>query len=95
MQLSGAATIPAIETALRILAAGNPLERLKLPLNIRHLMGGGEAALTQLAITWAQTRPEPILETFIESDRPPRGGGAKDCYVSRRHFMVSHFSTLK
>lgn len=68
MQLSGAATIPAIEAALSALAAGNPQERLKLPLHIRHVVGGGEAALTQLAITWAQSRPEPILETFIESD---------------------------
>lgn len=69
VQLSGAATIPAIEAALRGLAAGNRQERLKLPMNIRHVVGGGEAALTQLAITWAQTRPDPILETFIESEQ--------------------------
>lgn len=68
MQLNGAATIPAIEAALCSLAAADARERLKLPSNIRHVVGGGEAALTQLAITWAQTRPESILETFVESD---------------------------
>ena len=68
MQLRGAATIPAIEDALRSLASANVRERLKLPSHIRHVVGGGDAALAQLAITWAQTRPEPILETFIESD---------------------------
>lgn len=68
MQLSGAATIPAIEAALLALAAGNERERLKMPLNIRHVVGGGEAAMTQLAITWAQTRPEPVLESFIEKE---------------------------
>ena len=67
MQISARSTIPASERALRQLdqAAGD--EPLRLPTNIRHVIGGAEAMLAQVIVTWAQRNANPKLETFISS----------------------------
>ena len=67
MRIAAQASITEIEAALTALNAADPAERLKLPTNLRHAASGGEAALTQLIVTWAQRRRGGTLETFIEN----------------------------
>lgn len=68
MQISARSTIPASERALRELDQTAGDEPLRLPSNIRHVIAGAEATLTQVIITWAQRNASRRLETFISSD---------------------------
>ena len=68
MQIRAQSTIAATERALDTLAKAAAVEPLQLPINIRHLAGGAEAALAQLIISWAQRNPGGLLKTFIETD---------------------------
>lgn len=67
MRIAAQASIAEIEAALAALSTAGPAERLKLPTSLRHAAGGGEAALTQLIVTWAQARRGGTLETFIKN----------------------------
>ena len=67
MQISARSTIPASERALRQLGLSARDEPLRLPTNIRHVIGGAEAMLAQVIVTWAQRNANPKLETFISS----------------------------
>ena len=67
MQISARSTIPASERALRQLDQTVGDEPLRLPANIKHVIGGAEAMLAQVIITWAQRNANPKLETFISS----------------------------
>ena len=68
MHVSARSTISANEDALRTLRAANYEVPLRLPTNIRHVFGGGEAALTQVIITWAQHNAGSCLQTYISDD---------------------------
>lgn len=67
MRIAAQSTIAACERALLELSRSHGTETLKLPTNIRYLVGGAEAALTQLIVTWAQHGAPRQLETFIAS----------------------------
>ncbi len=67
MRISVQSTISASERALRQLDQTVGDEPLRLPTNIRHVIGGAEAMLAQVIITWAQRSANPRLETFISS----------------------------
>jgi hypothetical protein len=51
VQIAARSTIPASERALRQLDESAGDEPLRLPTNIRHLIGGAEATLAQAIIT--------------------------------------------
>lgn len=68
MRLSAEATIADIERTLVALASAGLDEPLKLPTNLRHAAGGGEAALAQFIITWAQERAGGTLDTYVTSE---------------------------
>ena len=68
MQIAARSTIPACERALRQLDELAGDEPLRLPSNIRHLVGGAEATLAQAIITWAQRSANRKLETFMSSE---------------------------
>lgn len=68
MRIAAESTIAACEQALRDLAASDQIESLQLPKNIRYLAGGAEVALTQVIISWAQSKPGACLETYLTSD---------------------------
>lgn len=65
MRLSAEANIADIERALTALAGTSRDEHLKLPTNPRHAAAGGEAALAQFILTWAQARAGGTLDTYI------------------------------
>lgn len=67
MRIPAQATIATVEQVLNDLVGAGPEEALKIPLNLRHLAGGGEAALSQLIVTWAQARPRALLNTYLET----------------------------
>lgn len=67
MQILARSTVPASEDALRQLDRNAQDEPLRLPSNIRHVIGGAEATLAQVIVTWAQRKTNPRLETFISS----------------------------
>ena len=67
MRIAAHSTIPASERALQALNAAGGNEPLRLPLNIKHLVGGAEATLAQVIITWAQRNVSPRLETVLSS----------------------------
>lgn len=67
MRIAAQSTIAACERALLELGRADSVETLKLPTNIRYLVGGAEAALAQLIVTWAQNSTPRQLETFIAS----------------------------
>lgn len=67
MLIPARSTIPASERALRQLDRSGRDEPLRLPTNIRHVIGGAEAMLAQVIVTWAQRNTNPKLETFISS----------------------------
>jgi hypothetical protein len=68
MRIAAESTIAACEQALRELAASDQLESLQLPKNIRYLAGGAEVALTQVIVSWAQSKPGACLETYLTAD---------------------------
>jgi hypothetical protein len=63
--------IAASELRLRDIAAANANDPLRLPTNMRYLAAGGEAALAQLILTWAQKSETRKLQTFITSTDDP------------------------
>ncbi len=67
MRIPAQASVANIEQALLEADAAPDEEPFRLPSNLRHLGCGGEAALSQLLITWAQPRPPSTLETFVQS----------------------------
>jgi hypothetical protein len=67
LRIPAQASVANIEQALRELGAAPEGEPLMLPLNLRHLGCGGEAALTQLLITWAQRHPPVTLKPYVET----------------------------
>jgi hypothetical protein len=67
LRIAAESTIPASERALAEVAASSGNELLFLPLNLRHLAGGAEAALAQVIVSWAQKNPNGPLETYITS----------------------------
>lgn len=67
MRIAAQSTIAACERALLELSRARATETLKLPTNIRYLVGGAEAALAQVIVTWAQHSAPRQLETFIAS----------------------------
>jgi len=67
VRIAARSTIPASERALCQLDEMAGDQPLRLPTNIRHLVGGAEATLAQVIITWAQRNANPKLETFISS----------------------------
>ena len=66
MQIPAEASVANIERALRKVVDEPRGTPLTLPLNLRHLGCGGEAALSQLLITWAQQQAPGILKTYAE-----------------------------
>jgi hypothetical protein len=73
VRIAAESTIAASEAALSEVAASSGNERLILPHNLRHLAAGGEAALTQAILSWAQSNPEGILETYTETPEQMEG----------------------
>lgn len=67
MRISAQASVANIEQALREAAVAPGNEPFILPLNLRHLGCGGEAALSQLLITWAQPRAPVTLRTYVQT----------------------------
>lgn len=67
MQIPAQATVVNVEEALRDAAAAPADEPFALPLNLRHLGCGGEAALSQLIVTWAQPRFPATLRTYVRT----------------------------
>lgn len=67
MRIAAQSTIVACERALLELSRTSATEALKLPTNIRYPVGGAEAALAQVIVTWAQHNAPRQLETFIVS----------------------------
>lgn len=67
MRIPAQASVANIEQALLEADAAADEEPFRLPSNLRHLGCGGEAALSQLLVTWAQPRPPSTLETFVQS----------------------------
>lgn len=67
MRIPVQASVANIERALREAAAAPGDEPFSLPMNLRHLGCGGEAALSQLLVTWAQPRPPVTLETYAQT----------------------------
>ncbi len=65
MRIAAESTIAACERALAEIERSGEKESLKLPTNIKHLAGGGEANLAQVIITWAQHVRTRKLETYI------------------------------
>ena len=71
MRIDAQFGIPASELLLRDLAGGSLDEPLRLPTKMRYLAAGGDAALTQLILTWAQKSANRKLQTFITSVDDP------------------------
>lgn len=67
MQYPARATVASTERALREAASTPNDEPLTLPLNFHHFGCGGEAALSQLIITWAQPRAPATLQTYVQT----------------------------
>ncbi|HAT2491894.1 TPA: hypothetical protein I8220_004511 [Aeromonas hydrophila] len=67
MRIPVQASVANIERALREAAAAPKNEPFILPSNLRHFGCGGEAALNQLLVTWAQPRPPVTLKTYVET----------------------------
>lgn len=63
MNLTADATIASCERQLLMLQRSKP-DEIKMPTRVRRSTLGGEAALTQLVITWAQTSADPVLNTY-------------------------------
>lgn len=68
MRIAAQATFSATEQALRAIREGPADDPLRLPTNLRHLVGGAETALAQAVVTWAQTKHPARLETFATTD---------------------------
>ncbi|MGN6850616.1 MAG: hypothetical protein ACTHJK_14265 [Sphingomicrobium sp.] len=68
MRIAAQATFSAIEQALRAIGEGPADDPLRLPTNLRHLVGGAETALAQAVVTWAQAKQPATLETFATSE---------------------------
>ena len=71
MNINAQFGIAASELRLRDIAAANANDPLRLPTKMRYLAAGGEAALTQLILTWAQKSQTRKLQTFITSTDDP------------------------
>jgi hypothetical protein len=67
VRIPAQASVANIEQALRQAAVAPGDEPFILPLNLRHLGCGGEAALSQLLITWAQPRAPVTLSTYVQT----------------------------
>lgn len=67
MRIAGQSTITACEQTLRNIARADTNASLRLPSRIRTSIGGGEAALAQVIVTWAQRMEEPQLATFLSN----------------------------
>lgn len=65
MRIAAQSTISECEQALRDIANAGVDEPLRLPSRIRHAVGGGEASLAQVIITWAQKMLQPRLTTYL------------------------------
>jgi hypothetical protein len=63
MNLAADATIASCERQLLMLQRTNA-DEIKMPTHIRRSTLGGEAALTQLVMTWAQAHANPVLATY-------------------------------
>lgn len=64
MRVPGKATIPESERLLRQLADQTKVEELEIPTFLHCITAGGEAALIQFLITWAQRQSTVISRTF-------------------------------
>lgn len=71
MKIDAQFGIATSELRLRDIAAASRNEPLRLPTKMRYLAAGGEAALTQLILTWAQQSENRKLQTFITSADDP------------------------
>lgn len=60
-------TIPASEAFLRALELTTEDTILKIPSNIVHSVGGGEAAFVQAVCTWARKQTSTNISTFADS----------------------------
>lgn len=67
LRIPAQATVANIERSLREAHVAPKGEPLTLPLKLRHLGCGGEAALSQLLVTWAQSRVPARLKTYVET----------------------------
>jgi len=67
MQIARQSNIATCESQLREIIAIGRDEPLKVPTRGRHLTAGGEVALTQLIVTWAQRATSPHLQTYFTS----------------------------
>jgi len=67
VQIARLSNIGTCESQLREIVAAGKDEPLKLPTRGGHLTAGGEVALVQLIITWAQRAAAPHLQTYITS----------------------------
>lgn len=60
-------SLASIEQVLRKIAGAPESEPLVLPQNLRHFGCGGEAALSQMLVTWAQQRSVATLKTYVQA----------------------------
>ena len=67
MNLAADATIASCERQLLMLQRTNA-DEIKMPTRVRGSTLGGEAALTQLVITWAQATANPVLATYARDE---------------------------
>jgi hypothetical protein len=72
MQLPARATIAECERHLLELDGSIGAVPLEIPTNATYLAAGGEAALIQLILTWAQGQERPLLYTYAGDEADPQ-----------------------
>ena len=91
MRIPGKATIAACERLLLELDSGKRASPLTIPTRLKHTAAGGEAAVLQFLITWAQRQADPTCKTFATSPED-----AQVSKISKRlHGLVAILSSNK
>jgi hypothetical protein len=90
MQLPARATIAECERILRELEGSVGSVPLEIPTNAVYLAAGGEAALIQLILTWAQGQERPLLYTYAADDTDPQ----LESLAGRLYGVVAAFACM-